>query len=64
MGISDYTELHVPIPPSRFNENGRAYESFCLFKCRLESVDKAQTFAICIYIMGILTLVSCLIDLI
>jgi hypothetical protein len=30
----------------------------------LESIDKAQTFAICIYVMGVLTLVSFLIDLI
>jgi hypothetical protein len=64
MGTSDYAELHVPIPPSCFNSNGKSYEYSCLFKFRLESVYKAQTFAICIYILGILTLASFLIDLI
>jgi hypothetical protein len=64
MGTSDYAELHVPIPPSCFNSNGISYQSSCLFKFRLESVYKAQTFAICIYILGVLTLVSFLIDLI
>ncbi|CAF0812212.1 unnamed protein product [Adineta steineri] len=64
MGLGDFAELHIPIPPSCFNDNGISYQSSCLFKFRLESVDKAQTFAICIYMMGILTLVSFIIDLI
>ncbi|CAF0924812.1 unnamed protein product [Rotaria sordida] len=64
MGTSDFAKLHIPIPPSCFNDNGIAYESSCLYKFRLESVYKAQIFAICIYIMGILTLVSFIIDLI
>ncbi|CAF2504273.1 unnamed protein product [Rotaria sp. Silwood2] len=64
MGTSDFAELHIPIPPSCFNDNGTSYESSCLSKFRLESIYKAQIFAICIYIMGILTLVSFLIDLI
>ena len=64
MGTSDFAELHIPIPPSCFHDNGISFESSCLFKFRLESVSKAQTFAICIYIMGLLSLVSFLIDLI
>ena len=64
MGTSDFAQLHIPIPPSCFNDIGISYESSCLFKFRLESIDKAQTFAICIYIMGVLTLVSFSIDLI
>lgn len=64
MGTSDYAELHVPIPPSCFHSNSKSFESSCLFKYRLESIGKAQTFAICIFILGILTLVSFLIDLI
>jgi hypothetical protein len=64
MGTSDFAELHVPIPPSCFNEKGISYEVSCLFKFRLESVHKAQIFAICIYILSVLTLVSFLIDLI
>ena len=64
MGTSDYAELHVPIPPSCFDETGTSYESSCLFKFRLESVYKARTFAICIYILGVIALVSFLIDLI
>ncbi|CAF3363501.1 unnamed protein product [Rotaria sp. Silwood1] len=64
IGISDFAKLHIPIPPSCFNDNGTSYESSCLYKFRLESVYKAQIFAICIYIMGTLILVSFLIDLI
>ena len=64
MGTSDYAELHVPVPPSCFDTHGLSYQSSCLFKFRLESVYKAQTFAICIYILGALTLVCFLIDLI
>jgi hypothetical protein len=64
MGTSDFAQLHLPIPPSCFNNHGASYESSCLFKFRLESVHKAQTFAICIYMLGVLTLVSFLIDLI
>jgi hypothetical protein len=64
IGLSDFAELHVPIPPSCFYDNGISYKASCLFKFRLESIDKAQTFAICIYVMGVLTLVSFLIDLI
>jgi hypothetical protein len=64
MGTSDFAQLHIPIPPSCYNTNGISYESSCLFKFRLESVLKAQTFAICIYMLAVLTLVSFLIDFI
>ncbi|CAF5039233.1 unnamed protein product [Rotaria magnacalcarata] len=64
MGTSDFTKLHISLPSSCFNNNGVSYESSCLSKFRLESVHKAQIFAICIYMMGVLTLVSLLIDLI
>lgn len=64
MGTSDFTKLHIPIPPSCFNDESIVYESSCLFKFRLESVHKAQIFALCFYMMAILTLVTFLIDLI
>lgn len=64
MGLGDFAQLHVPLPPSCFQENGISYKSSCLFKFRLESIDKAHSFALCIYMMGILTIVSCLIDLV
>ena len=64
MGTSDFAEMHVPVPHSCFDTKGVSYQASCLFKFRLESVHKAQTFAICIFILGVLTLVSFLIDLI
>lgn len=64
MGTGDYAAFHIPIPPSCFNAQGLAFESSCLFKFRLESVYKAQTFAICIYMMGLLVFITFLIDLV
>lgn len=64
MGTGDYATFQIPIPPSCFNDQGVAFESSCLVKFRFESISKSQTFAICIYIMGVLVFISVLIDLV
>lgn len=63
-GTSDFKKLNLSLPISCLSDNGVSYELSCLDKFRSESLYKARIFAICIYMMGVLTFVSFLINLI